>query len=73
MTHRETYALSTIVHDDCAASAAAALPGVCPACGKPIGPGDLRFRVSERTQGMIDEDNFLRISSVIAYCRNCAK
>lgn len=72
MAKKDTRTLSAAVREDCAAGATAAFPGVCPSCGKPLVPGGLRFRVSERVEGLMDEDSFLRISDVIPYCTNCA-
>lgn len=72
MAHQEQRSLSPTVRKDCAERVSAITPGVCPTCGRAVVPGDLRFRVVERIEGLMDEDSFLRVSTVIAHCKNCA-
>lgn len=72
MAHHEQRTLSAGVRADCAAGAGYIMPGVCPQCGKQAGIGDLRFRITERVEGLMDEDSFLRVSDVIVHCKNCA-
>lgn len=72
MAHHEQRTLSAGVRADCADGAGYVMPGVCPQCGKHVNLGDLRFRIVERIEGMLEEDAFLRVSDVIVHCRNCA-